>query len=422
MSTEYNQADYNMPSFVIRSAGRHDMLYVELQNAINNHKLDDIINILRTIDQGTLFACAIALISYTSILTAEEKRYVLYKDQNILNAARNVDNNKLHNIVFPDGQDADFDPIDKVEIPMKIRMSDTDIFNIDQFINLVTDTKRIRLIMHNMIRRKYDNKAVIPDVSFNNSEYIAIHQRLLYNRLIENHSTFGLYTKNIPNDGYYYFIKDANTDKIYCAMEVQYTNLSTIFMVAIYDYNNPEYNQNVLAYFMGSDPVFKIITRVITMNTKSMPKLEATDFKDLYNGIQINKNGNVSFLLDELDSWQHKYDICKQALDRNMKDTEYEQYKNNLCALYSMINVIYNKYDQALNDTSSEAKQALNVMDKSVTLFKDSITAISKVQPEFNFINYYMSQHYNDKINVFRSLDDKELRDEATISYRWIMG
>ena len=422
MSTEYNQADYNMPSFVIRSAGRHDMLYVELQNAINNHKLDDIINILRTIDQGTLFACAIALISYTSVLTAEEKRYVLYKDQNILNAVRNVDNNKLHNIVFPDDQGADFDPIDKVEIPMKIRMSDTDIFNIDQFINLVTDTKRIRLIMHNMIRRKYDNKAVIPDVSFNNSEYIAIHQRLLYNRLIENHSTFGLYTKNIPNDGYYYFIKDANTDKIYCAMEVQYTNLSTIFMVAIYDYNNPEYNQNVLAYFMGSDPVFKIITRVITMNTKSMPKLEATDFKDLYNGIQINKNGNVSFLLDELDSWQHKYDICKQALDRNMKDTEYEQYKNNLCALYSMINVIYNKYDPALNDTSSEAKQALNVMDKSVTLFKDSITAISKVQPEFNFINYYMSQHYNDKINVFRSLDDKELRDEATISYRWIMG
>jgi len=422
MSTKYDQSEIDIPNFAVRNNERHDMLYVDLQKAINDHRLDDIINILRTIGTGTILACAIALIGYTSALTDEEKRYVLYKDQEILNNAKATGDKGIHNIVFPDDPGAsDFAPIDKKALPSIIKMNDTDIFHVDQFINLITNTKRIRMIMNNMIKRKYGNKVVIPDVSFNDSEYISIHQRLLYTRLLGTFSTLGLYIKHIPNDGYYYFIKDFNTNKIYCAMEAQFTN-SIIFMVVIYDYNDPEYNHNVLAYFMGSDITFKLVTRAITLPIKPIPKLEATDFKDLYNGIQINKNGNVSFLLDELDSWQHKYDICKQALDRNMKDTEYEQYKNNLCALYSMINVIYNKYNPSLSDTSSEAKQALNVMDKSVTLFKDSITNISKIQPEFNFINYYMSQHYNDKINVFKALDDKGLRDEATMSYRWIMG
>ena len=177
----------------------------------------------------------------------------------------------------------------------------------------------------------------------------------------------------------------------------------------------------MIAFTLGANIKISLITRVIEIR-KHAKALEASDFSDTYKGIQIDTNGNVSFIMDELESWTDKLNLCKKMLERNMRDKEYEHYKNNLCALFTLINLIYNRFNPSLMDDSQESKTALNAMEKAIVLFKDSIASISKIQPEFNFVDYYMSLHYNEKIEVFKTLDDSELKNDVTIAYRWIVA
>jgi len=73
-------------------------------------------------------------------------------------------------------------------------------------------------------------------------------------------------------------------------------------------------------------------------------------------------------------------------------------------------------------DDSHECKTALDTMDKAIVLFKNSIATIGKIQPEFNFVDYYLALHYNDKICVFNTLEADDLKNDVTIAYRWIVA
>jgi hypothetical protein len=298
-------------------------------------------------------------------------------------------------------------------------MSDDDIFHVDQFVNMLEGKGAIIDIAFRLATKRFGEEMVFHTGNNIANEVHGITSQLRYIDITEKVPNSGYYRKYINEKSFMDFFK---IDKRIYYASICATSVINLFLICIYDYNNEEYNTNILSYCLGVDVPFSIITRVLSFPRRKHPTIEASTFKDVYNGIQISKNGNVSFLMDELEPWQSKYDVCKSMMERNLKDNEYEHYKNNLCALYSMINLIYNKYNPTLSDDSQEAKSALNVMDKATTLFRDGIGSISKIQPEFNFINYYMATHYNDKLNVFRSLEDKELRDEATLSYQWIMN
>ena len=403
------------------------LLNDSLMLAIQTHNISDIIAILKSINNGAIFALALKIMDYSALLSKQEKKYILSKFKELPNV---FDDNTskvpfIHSPMFGYNDKLE-DPINNAIIPVNIRMNDEDIFHIDQFVNMIGSSST-HIAIYSMLYRIAKNKLQSDIISTPNTlttsgdtpslSSLDIKSQMVMTDFV-NAFNNSYYRKTV-NSGYCDFIRIDN--RIYAANMYECKDSKNyIFMVCIYDYTNDEYSKNILSMFMGAKIDFNIITR--TVEVSKAAALEATDFKDLYNGIQISKNGNVSFLLDELQPWQHKYDTCKLMLERNLKDKEYENYKNNLCALYSLINVIYNKYNPTLSDDSNEAKQALSTMDKSIELFRNSIESIGKIQPEFNFVDYYMSNHYNDKLTVFHGLDDKEVRDEATLSYGWIVS
>ena len=382
--------------------------YSHIQEYIDEHRLDDIVNLINSMTTRTEYACVLGILSYTMALSDDEKNYIFSKTK--------FGQVNLDGIVSSDN----IAGMNKQVVPMKVGMTDNDIFHVDQFVNMLNGKYLIMDIAMRIAGRRFGDELIFITGNNIENDSHSVTSQLRYIELADKIPSYGFYRKFINDRSFMDFIRIDS--RIYFASRCVVRNTLHILLIAIYDYHNEDYNMNVLSYCLGADPVFKLITRVLSFPIPKHPSLEASDFKDVYNGIQISKNGNVSFLLDELEPWQAKYDTCKSMMERNLKDNEYEHYKNNLCALYSMINLIYNKYNPTLSDDSQEAKSALGVMDKATSLFRDGIGSISKIQPEFNFINYYMANHYNDKLTVFHSLEDKELRDEATLSYQWIMN
>ena len=405
MTNKWTQSAASL--FADRLYDHNNKCYGCIQDYINNHKLDDIVNLINSMGTQTEYACVLAIISYTTTLSDEEKSYIY----NHINKSQI----NISGIVSTDN----IAGMNKSNIPIKMHMSDDDIFHVDQFVNMLDGKGAIIDIAFRLATKRFGEEMVFHTGNNIANEVHGITSQLRYIDITEKVPNSGYYRKYINEKSFMDFFK---IDKRIYYASICATSVINLFLICIYDYNNEEYNTNILSYCLGVDVPFSIITRVLSFPRRKHPTIEASTFKDVYNGIQISKNGNVSFLMDELEPWQSKYDVCKSMMERNLKDNEYEHYKNNLCALYSMINLIYNKYNPTLSDDSQEAKSALNVMDKATTLFRDGIGSISKIQPEFNFINYYMATHYNDKLNVFRSLEDKELRDEATLSYQWIMN
>lgn len=388
---------------------RTNTSYDKIQEFIDTHKLDDIVNSMNAMSSKTEYACTLAIINYTTSLSDYEKDYIY----NHLN-----NRHDMQNIVFPNKS---INKLETVNVPVKVNMTDDDIFHIDQFMNMLPSPGSLTNIGFNIATKRFGDTIVFHNMGNISYTHDSAMSQLRYIDLTEKIPTSGYYRKfSSDNNRFLDFFKIGT--RLYYATQVSCTTETHILMICIYDYTNEEYGMSMLSYALGADPTFKIITRVISFKRKKHPTIEASDFKDVYNGIQISTNGNVSFLMDELEPWQSKYDLCKQMLDRNMKDKEYEHFKSNLCALFSMILLIYNKYNPTLMVDSQEAKSALNVMDKSMTLFKDSYDAINKIHPEYNFIDHYLAVHYNNLLNVFGNLEGKELRNEVTLSFNWIMN
>lgn len=419
MQTSWPNSDNDF-SMTSRMYSRDNEFYCRIQDAIKGHKLDDIINQLKAMGTNTMYACTLALINYTNDLTPNEKEYII----------KNVPKVRTFTLDKVMQYGPNYDHATTISWPIKwnktsnINMTDDDIYNIDSFINMITNIDKIATILDKMSVMKFGSKVAV---------YIGNYGDL---PMPENNLTVGVkaemdiydYIRSNPSAGYYRkqtekgsmdFIKIG--ERIYLVAYLYTEGKYYLYLLAIYDYTNDEYNKNMIAFALGADIKFSMITRTIAINKKAKA-LEASDFSDVYKGIQIDTNGNVSFLMDELESWTDKLNVCKKMLERNMKDKEYEHYKNNLCALFTLINLIYNKYNPSLVDDSHECKTALDAMDKAIVLFKNSIAAMSKIQPEFNFVDYYLALHYNDKICVFNTLEADDLKNDVTIAYRWIVA
>lgn len=219
-------------------------------------------------------------------------------------------------------------------------------------------------------------------------------------------------------------VKD--NDGIYTAtgFEKSGSNIYHIILVKVYRFDDAEYCDNVLSYLLGAKiPNFKIQYKVITIDKSNVPSLEAADFQDVVAGLQINKLGNISFILGNDRSWQEKYNLVKSSLEKNFKEENYVDYKNDLCFLFTLIAIIHRDYYKTNNPAtgSYDMGDATTTFNKAIESFKSNIKEFSKIDPKFIFTKYYMDINYNNKIEVFRLSDDKELEMEIKNTYNWIM-
>ena len=201
----------------------------------------------------------------------------------------------------------------------------------------------------------------------------------------------------------------------------------SLLLLKIYDPNNEEYFENVISYLQGAHMDMKLWVKTIDVNDKvnESSALEAADFNSLINGIKISKNGTVSLVFNFNFSWKEKLAICKNAIKECKDNKDTEGLKNNLAFIFSMINYIQKVYikevDSLIDNTGNDYKDAMDTLNEGLKLFKSELDYITKIDKKFDFINYYMKTKYNDKINIFDSEDNDELKKEVGIAYYWCL-
>ena len=202
-----------------------------------------------------------------------------------------------------------------------------------------------------------------------------------------------------------------------------------VLCVKIYDPYEKEYNDDIISYFIGVPNMhFGIKLQMINLSNNpsniSIPKLEATDFNSVINGIKITKNGTVSLVFDFNFSWKEKLTICKEAIKECKNNKDADGYKNNLTFLFSLIcyiHKVYIKEQNSLVDSDGyDYKDAMDTLNEAQSLFKSEIANISKIDKKFDFIDYYLKSKSNDKINIFDAEEKDDLRKEVEIAYYWI--
>lgn len=197
------------------------------------------------------------------------------------------------------------------------------------------------------------------------------------------------------------------------------------FFVKVYDDNDEEYNNNMLAYISGAKIKFNIKTFMVTSNIKPTVSLEYNNFTDTYRGLQIDSNGNISFLFGADRSWSEKVRFCETALKRNESNKDYDKLINNLCFLFALICDMRKKYIESKSFPSSgydditDAHHAINI---GIDIFRKYIYKIGKVKRKFVFPQYYYEIGYNSKIHIFDPVyDGIPVKDSINRAYISIM-
>ena len=85
-----------------------------------------------------------------------------------------------------------------------------------------------------------------------------------------------------------------------------------------------------------------------------------------------------------------------------------------------MIVVINNRYDSTPSE-NLDKKDALSTLDKSINLFKNSIPVICKQEKNFSFVDYYLNNDFNGKINIYNDNAPDILKSLVSRDYLWIM-
>lgn len=370
-----------------------------------------IINALMSIRNTSIQDAAVAYVMYNSFFSDVDKKYIIEQ----LRLSKNPHSGL--NIESPNLSISELRSKIHEERKFGKNITDDDISKMESFLRRLSEREdgywcsKIYSICTKAIK----------DDDYIDSQYL--YAEFALNKICSENENLG-YFRIRYGVSEVLFVKD--NDGIYTAsgFEKSQSSIYHIILVKVFKVDDIEYNDNVLSYLLGAKvPNFKIQYKVITIDKSNVPSLEANDFQDVVAGLQINKLGNISFILGNDRSWQEKYNLVKSSLEKNLKEENYVDYKNDLCFLFTLIAIIHRDYYKTNNTAtgSYDMGDATTTFDKAIETFKSNIKAFSKIDPKFIFTKYYMDINYNNKIEVFRLSDDKELEMEIKNTYNWII-
>lgn len=361
-----------------------------------------------------LKAMAIAAIKHTDTIYDEvERQAVLDRIRDMKNG---VNHDAFYNYFLSYGKD-DFSK--SLQLDKSSGMSDQANSIIDKFLrNVALKYNNINNIIENLYHKLNPNSDYY--------RYSATENILLLEDM-KNNLGYGYRIENIINENVYFIYNPENNKVGICIFNApkgsypMNANTKEVFIVYIAYDNDKEYETNAIAYF--SEAKINIKMKVCYVYIKPSIediKLEATDFQEAVSNLKIDTDGNVSMVFDYLTPWSEKYKMVKKALAKNETEQNYIAYKNNLAFLFSMIVVINNRYDSTPSE-NLDKKDALSTLDKSINLFKNSIPVICKQEKNFSFVDYYLNNDFNGKINIYNDNAPDVLKSLVSRDYLWIM-
>jgi len=396
-------------------------LYAELLQPTVPHTVGQIVTMLQQIRSLPVLSAALCHINYSSAYTEEVKRSVnsFFRSDVIHQGFPAVDTSEIDN-----GPEQFL----KTTFPYQMNFTEDDLAIIQQFMRFVDVdhvrkkiAKLIQMIAKERIARsmpQWDQLKL--DVAIQDVWPLCLFH---LQESITQFATMGYYMdKEQPK---FIFVKDPGSIKFAYPVFNQKEEFIEFFLVTIWDEGRKELLDSIIQFFMTPKGRFPLTWNELTWNKTAHPKLEGTDFTDVYKGLQISSNGNISFLLGIDDSWKEKYHLCEKELQANAKDENWEAYKNSLCFLFGLITLVHKRYEVPNAEEQFgklDYRDAMATLPKAIHTFVMGIKTISKVDKDFNFVLYFIESEYNDKLHVFQQETETDISSEVSIAYRYIMG
>ena len=144
---------------------------------------------------------------------------------------------------------------------------------------------------------------------------------------------------------------------------------------------------------VGDFPDFNI--QMIVFNAT----MEQLDLEGLTEGISIDSEGNVKFVISYKKSYMDSYMENHKLLVENLKNKNYKSLKENIAYVFALINVIERDKKFKKKDKDVMKARAFAIND-----FKTYLKKLQEVEPEFDFATFYKESNY-DKIIVDVPID-----------------
>lgn len=208
-------------------------------------------------------------------------------------------------------------------------------------------------------------------------------------------------------DGYYMidlaFIK--MKDVIYCIVHtcnVENNHKCVVSALKIFDAGRPQYFDEVRAEFIrrrGELP--KMPVRRITFCATDT----CSDTETLTEGIDISKDGDISFKFSISKSYMDRYAALHKVLKDHEKNKDTDSMKHDLAYMFAMICDIEDKYvgkSKDIDTASSDYKDAIKARSFAINDMKRYMQTIHKKEKSFNFMKFYTDNEYDKKIFTIR--------------------
>ena len=384
------------------------------QNTTNMNSSEPIINSLNSISDINNFNFALAYIKYTNTINPVIKEEIF---NHILNSKFKNDTIKI--------LQSGIDNLNNKDFPYSDGMSEIAYGEIDSFLRLIENKEKLDRTVFKLGSKKLFQKQCGIRESINPEFYFI---KLFKDGIIKGYRIIRLnafksllFFENEIGEIYYSILFSLNDYE------------KVLYSLKIYNPTNSNYNYNIISYIIGSRIEFKLITKeiVIKLNGYGVHILESSDFSDTIQAIATNGKGNISFILGMDRSWHSKLEICKKEMENNISEANEDltAYKHNLCFLFALINIIERDYanwspDKIMSTGSEDYKDAIKTEKEAIEYFKKSIKVISKRDTEFSFSKFFITNDYQNKIDIFHNsfYDKKELESCVVNSYNWIMN
>ena len=374
--------------------------------------VENIIKALMAIKNLGILSAAIAHVNYSMSLNETQKREInnAFRTKILVNGLPHINN-------FEPDQ---YQTFSNIAISKVKGLTDEDIAKIDTFKRLVNSelmyqkTKRVaKMIFDERVSRgmkEFDNLIPVP----------LYHMITYLMNISDDEKNVGYYIDDEFNDLFIRLVNGLYYGIPYYVEHSKDSKEFDILLIKIYDAENPEYNDGIVNHFSIQHSKFAVSVNELKINSPAVKALEASDFADVYKGIQISSNGNISFLMGIDNTWQEKLQLCKKEMEKNEKEESWENYKCNLCFLFALINHIHKNYDNSESE-SKDVKEAIKTMNSAIELFRSAIKKFSKIDKNFNFVQYYLDNQINSKICVF-NVPEHDLASEVNVAYRFIIA
>ena len=375
--------------------------------------VENIIKALMAIKNLGILSAAIAHVNYSMSLNETQKREInnAFRTKIFVNGLPHIDS-------FEPDQ---YQTFSNLTISKVKGLTDEDIAKIDTF-NRLVNSELMHLKSKRVAKMIFDERVSRGMKEYQTAEVPPYHILPALMNISDDENKVGFYFYENDNNGFLFIrlLKNLYYAIPFLIFHEDKSSEYDILLIKIHDSEDTEYNDGIINHFSIQHSKFPVSWNEIHIDLTPAKALEASDFADVYKGIQISSNGNISFLMGIENTWQEKLQLCKKEMEKNEKEESWENYKCNLCFLFALINHIHKNYDNSESE-SKDVKEAIKTMNSAIELFRSAIKKFSKIDKNFNFVQYYLDNQINSKICVF-NVPEQDLASEVNVAYRFIIA